>query len=151
VEAGGRRTLGFEFDTGVTVANGGLNAPIADMARYLDFMIGAAPPDLSEQILPRPKLERLWRPRFRADYDASVDERMASHFFTIDCRGGDGRNRRFVGHTGSQHGYRAFVYWHLPSRAWTIMAVNSTASPPRPFVFNSRRRLFADVFPAVEA
>src|SRR3954452_14714181 len=34
----------FDFDTGITVSNGGLNAPFGDMAKYLAFLIGAAGP-----------------------------------------------------------------------------------------------------------
>src|SRR5688500_16494860 len=30
----------FDADTGVTVSNGGLNAPMTDMAKYLAFLIG---------------------------------------------------------------------------------------------------------------
>src|SRR6476661_10624505 len=37
----GLREAPFDFDTGITVSNGGLNAPFDDMARYLSFLIGA--------------------------------------------------------------------------------------------------------------
>ncbi len=30
----------FDFDTGITVSNGGLNAPLTDMALYLQFLMG---------------------------------------------------------------------------------------------------------------
>src|SRR5205823_12961715 len=30
----------FDFDSGITVSNGGLNAPLADMAKWLAFLIG---------------------------------------------------------------------------------------------------------------
>ena len=33
--------LGPDFDTGVTTSNGGLNAPLPDMARWLAFLLGA--------------------------------------------------------------------------------------------------------------
>src|SRR4051812_10882667 len=31
----------FDFDTGITVSNGGLNAPFEDMAKYVAFLLGA--------------------------------------------------------------------------------------------------------------
>ncbi|MBK9153902.1 MAG: beta-lactamase family protein [Chloracidobacterium sp.] len=40
----GRRTEGrFDADTGITVSNSGLNAPVADMVKYLKFLIASSP------------------------------------------------------------------------------------------------------------
>lgn len=140
--------LGREFDTGATNGNGGLNAPVADMAIYLDFLLGRGDKKRNDAILPRDRLESMWVPMFAADYDPSVKEQMAKTFFVIDANGADGKARRFVGHTGSQEGYRAFVYILPGSGAAAIMAVNTTLSPgPRPLVFNTRRALFEKVFP----
>ena len=36
----GLEEMRFDFDTGITVSNGGLNAPLTDMARYLGFLVG---------------------------------------------------------------------------------------------------------------
>jgi CubicO group peptidase (beta-lactamase class C family) len=36
------REARFDFDTGITVSNGGLNAPFDDMGKYLAFLLGAA-------------------------------------------------------------------------------------------------------------
>ena len=33
---------GLDFDTGITTSNGGLNAPLSDMARYVGFLLGGA-------------------------------------------------------------------------------------------------------------
>ena len=42
VRAGdGLKEQRFDFDTGITVSNGGLNAPLGDMARWLAFLIGS--------------------------------------------------------------------------------------------------------------
>ena len=67
----GRRVAApFDVDTGVTVSNGGLNAPMTDMARYLAFLIGdparAADYDL---VLRRSSLEEMWRPVIAAGDD----------------------------------------------------------------------------------
>src|SRR5262245_42595141 len=37
----GLREARFDFDTGITVSNGGLNAPLTDMAKYLAFLLAA--------------------------------------------------------------------------------------------------------------
>src|SRR5207249_142323 len=34
---------GLDFDTGITVSNGGLNAPLTDMVKYLAFLLGIGP------------------------------------------------------------------------------------------------------------
>ena len=34
---------GLDFDTGITVSNGGLNAPLTDMAKYFAFLLGQGP------------------------------------------------------------------------------------------------------------
>ncbi|MEO6334909.1 MAG: serine hydrolase domain-containing protein, partial [Pyrinomonadaceae bacterium] len=43
----GKRTEGrFDANTGITVSNSGLNSPISDMVKYLNFLIGNSPPVL---------------------------------------------------------------------------------------------------------
>jgi CubicO group peptidase (beta-lactamase class C family) len=43
----GKRSEGrFDVDTGITVSNSGLNSPISDMVKYLNFLIGSSPPVL---------------------------------------------------------------------------------------------------------
>src|SRR4051794_22040923 len=37
----GIREARFDFDTGITVSNGGLNAPFEDMGKYVAFLLGA--------------------------------------------------------------------------------------------------------------
>jgi CubicO group peptidase (beta-lactamase class C family) len=41
VRAGKPVAGGVDFNTGITVSNGGLNAPVTDMARYLAFLMGS--------------------------------------------------------------------------------------------------------------
>src|SRR4030095_2609788 len=50
---------GPDFDTGITTSNGGLNAPLADMAKYLRFLLGGG----GGLVLQRSTLEEMWRPR----------------------------------------------------------------------------------------
>lgn len=148
----GKRTdFNREFDTGATNGNGGLNAPVGDMILYLNFLLGLGNAEVNEAILPRKTLEEMWQPIFAADYDPTVKEQMGQSFFVIDAAGRDGKLRRYVGHTGSQEGYRSFIYLLPNSGTAAIMAVNTTVSPgPRPLVFETRRALFERVFPLLE-
>jgi CubicO group peptidase (beta-lactamase class C family) len=53
----------FDFDTGITRSNGGLNAPLPDMVRYLNFLIGDPQRQAEyDRILKRSSLEEMWRP-----------------------------------------------------------------------------------------
>jgi len=63
VVEGKPRANGLDFDTGITVSNGGLNAPLPDMIRYLQFLVGApGVPEAARAVLSRSSLEEMWRP-----------------------------------------------------------------------------------------
>jgi CubicO group peptidase (beta-lactamase class C family) len=56
-------TNGLDFDTGITVSNGGLNAPISDLVKYLAFLLGRGPgAHGGVPVLQRASLEEMWRP-----------------------------------------------------------------------------------------
>src|SRR5947209_17181381 len=62
----------FDFDTGITVSNGGLNAPLGDMAKWLAFLIGdggpvARPFPASDRVLKRSSLDEMFTPQIRAN------------------------------------------------------------------------------------
>ena len=116
----------FDVDTGVTVSNGGLNAPMPDMARYVAFLLGdprrSAEYDL---VLKRASLEEMWRPQIAAGEDFTQG-RMARttqsglSFFIDEDRG-----VRFVGHNGDQNGFRAYLSLCPAQRAGTLLAFNT--------------------------
>ena len=57
----------FDFDTGITVSNGGLNSPFDDMAKYLAFLLGnEARKAEYDVVLKRSSLEEMWTPQIRA-------------------------------------------------------------------------------------
>lgn len=123
----GRRVAApFDVDTGVTVSNGGLNAPMPDMARYLAFLIGdpvrTADYDL---ILRRSSLEEMWRPSISAGADFTQG-RMAPTTqsglsFFVDAAG----PVRFIGHNGDQNGFRAYLSLCPNQRAGSLLAFNT--------------------------
>src|SRR3954464_879966 len=91
----------FDFDTGITVANGGLNAPLGDMAKYLAFLIGGGPRAAEyDAVLKRRSLEEMWTPQIRASSGEGTnggDAQAALSFFVE--RYGD---LVLVGHSGDQ-------------------------------------------------
>ena len=124
---GGRRTAApFDVDTGVTVSNGGLNAPLPDMARYLAFLIGdpARQADY-DLVLRRASLEEMWRPVIAAG-DDFTQGRMARTTqsglsFFVDAAG----PVRIIGHNGDQNGFRAYLSLCPDLRAGSLLAFNT--------------------------
>jgi CubicO group peptidase (beta-lactamase class C family) len=116
---------GRDFDPGITIPNGGWNAPLGDLATYVAFLTGATGGDAArrrryETVLPRATMERLWKARYVADSGGRAGDSMASSFF-VSHRGG----ATYVGHTGSQAGFTAFVFWDPRTRAAVIAAFNT--------------------------
>lgn len=97
---------GLDFNTGVTVSNGGLNAPVPDMARYLAFLLGT-PLEGSDHdaVLARTSLEEMWEPVVPIDDGPLGHGSMGLSFFLHD-KGGE----RVVGHTGTQRAFYSFFY-----------------------------------------
>jgi CubicO group peptidase (beta-lactamase class C family) len=117
-------TNGREFNPGITIPNGGWNAPVGDLARYAAFLTGAA--NLEVPVLPHRTLERMWQPRYLMD---SLSQAwMGLSFFSMVEDG-----VRIVGHTGYQAGFRSFIYWNPATKAAVIAAFNTdnVAEPER--------------------
>ena len=119
----------FDFDTGITVSNGGLNAPLGDMAKYLAFLIGAPGPLTSrtgEGVLSRKSIEEMWTPQIRASAGegASGDEVQAG----LSCFLERHHGVDLVGHSGDQNGFISHLYLHRPSRSGYVIAFNTDAT-----------------------
>lgn len=115
----------FDFDTGITVSNGGLNAPLDDMAAYLAFLLGGDERRRGEYdaVLSRPSLEEMFRPVARAadgEGGSGGDVRIGLSFFLERHQGLD-----LVAHSGNQNGFLSHVYLHLPTRTGFIVAFNT--------------------------
>ena len=50
---------GRDFDPGITIPNGGWNAPLGDVARWVAFLAGTP---ANDTVLARGSLEEMWRP-----------------------------------------------------------------------------------------
>ena len=133
----GRDTIvdnGADFDPGITIPNSGWNAPLDDLATFLAFLTGApSSPGLRaryDAVLPRSSLEEMWRPVATVSPDSAGRPRveMGLSFFIHHLDG-----RRILGHTGSQAGFRSFMYFD-PERktaiVWSFNTANRNAEQP---------------------
>lgn len=123
----GRRVAApFDVDTGVTVSNGGLNAPMPDMARYAAFLIGdAGRRGEYDLILKRSSLEEMWRPQIAAGEDFTQGRMATTTQSGLSFFLDRGRSVRFIGHNGDQNGFRAYLSLCPDQRAGTLLAFNT--------------------------
>ena len=122
----GLQEMRFDFDTGITVSNGGLNAPLDDMARYLGFLIGDKARPEYEGVLRRTSLEDMWTPLIRAsdgEGGSGGDVQAGLSFFVERHRGAE-----LIGHSGNQNGFLSHLYLHRPSRTAYVVAFNTDVS-----------------------
>jgi CubicO group peptidase (beta-lactamase class C family) len=114
----------FDFDSGITVSNGGLNAPLGDMAKYLAFLI-----DGNDTILKRSSLDEMSVPQIRArdGEGGSGEDVQAGLSCFVERHGGVD----LVGHSGDQNGFISHLYVHRPSRSGYIVSFNTDVSSKR--------------------
>jgi CubicO group peptidase (beta-lactamase class C family) len=126
IRDGKRVAAPFDVDTGVTVSNGGLNAPLPDMAKYVAFLLGDPKRQAQyDLVLKRSSLEEMWRPRIAAGEDFTqgrmAETTQSGLSFFVD----QGKAVRFVGHNGDQNGFRAYLSLCPAQRAGTLLAFNT--------------------------
>ncbi len=118
---------GADFDPGITTPNGGWNAPLGDLVRYVAFLTNSpaagTAPAAYDVVLSRSSLQEMWTPvvPMLEGYESGSEQFMGLSFFII----GSGP-RRLIGHTGSQAGFRAFFYVNPTTRAAVIAVFNTT-------------------------
>ncbi len=119
----------FDFDSGITVSNGGLNAPLGDMAKWLAFLIGGSGTAASSGVLARASLDEMFTPRIRAvdGEGGSGDDVHAGLSCFIEHYGGV----ELVGHSGDQNGFISHLYLHRPSASGYIVSFNTDVSSKR--------------------
>ncbi len=118
----------FDFDTGITVSNGGLNAPLPDMAKYLAFLIGGREESRSlyDGVLARGSLEEMFTPVIQA-----VDGEGGSGsdvWAGLSCFVERHHGVELVGHSGDQNGFISHLYLHRPSRSGYLVSFNTLTS-----------------------
>jgi CubicO group peptidase (beta-lactamase class C family) len=114
----------FDFDSGITVSNGGLNAPAGDMAKYLAFLI-----DGNDMILKRSSLDEMFTPQIRAtdgEGGSGTDVQAGLSCFIERHDGVE-----LVGHSGDQNGFISHLYFHRPSRSGYVVSFNTDVTSKR--------------------
>jgi CubicO group peptidase (beta-lactamase class C family) len=142
----------FDFDSGITVSNGGLNAPFGDIERYVRFLLGAAETETGAAVLSRASLEEMWIPGALVEENATDRVNIGLCFF-VEKRGA----RKLIGHSGSQAGFISHLYVDPAAKAGYVVSFNTDAVDEAPGP-NTRsldaevREFFvANVAPALEA
>jgi len=141
---------GIDFDTGITVSNGGLNATVGDMARWVSFLMGAPATSraVHDQVLSRSTLEEMWQPIVSTEKSSELGpERMGLSFFIYEDAG-----RRIVGHTGSQKSFISFIFIEPETKVGLIGIYNTAGgdetAPDTEMISERARRLALDhLFP----
>ncbi len=144
----------FDFDTGITRSNGGLNAPIPDMLKYLNFLLGdPSHPAEYDAILKRSSLQEMWKPIVPIVPDADFASRAGAHdamaaSFDVHTDG----DIRLVGKAGWQNGFRSHLYLEPTTRSAYIVVYNTDAEDAgqntRDFDFQLRDYLIDHFFRA---
>jgi CubicO group peptidase (beta-lactamase class C family) len=118
----------FNFDTGITTSNSGLKAPIADLVKYLRFLIGDPANPRYAFVLKRQSLEEAWKgvlpvtePGKPATPYTKGAPMMGLGFFVLDFQG-----HRYVYHDGDQGGFSSEMLIDPSEHTASILAVNTT-------------------------
>lgn len=127
----GTRTVGrFDANSGITVSNSGLNSPLPDMVKYLNFLIGDPNKrEVYEGILKRSSLEEMFKQTVPAPLDANGNSGFTTGVglnFFLDERGGE----TYLGHGGDQNGFISYIEFNQKKRTASILVFNTNIILP---------------------
>jgi len=132
LEKGKLRAGRFDADTGITVSNGGLNAPLPDMVKYFRFLLGdESMVSTHEAVLSRSSLMEMFEPTIKSETDANGNLGFTTHIgltFFLDDEDGD----VFIGHGGDQNGFISYTEFSLKRKTASILVFNTEiiSDPP---------------------
>jgi CubicO group peptidase (beta-lactamase class C family) len=121
-----KKAYAREFDTGITTANGGMNAPLTDMAKWVAFLSGAGQSPIAQAVLSRKSLEEMWKPVIAHEGDdAQAPPEFGGTGFFLFPRGEGADAVTLVGHTGHQAGFALFFVLNPRNGRAVIVALNT--------------------------
>jgi len=127
----GKRTEGrFDANTGITVSNSGLNSPLPDMIKYLNFLVGDPKrQDVYEGVLKHTSLEEMWQPQLPTEADANGNKGFTTDIgliFFLDKTLGP----KHLGHGGDQNGFISYIDFDPVKREASIIVFNTNLILP---------------------
>ena len=122
----------FDFDSGITVSNSGLKAPVTDMEKYARFLIGDPRNPVYDIVLKRSSLDEAWTGTLStADPSqpataytggpGGTAPMMGLGFFVLTVNG-----HRYVFHDGDQGGFTAELMVDPARKSASIVMSNTT-------------------------
>ncbi|MEY3285116.1 MAG: hypothetical protein RIR86_3129 [Acidobacteriota bacterium] len=125
----------FDPDTGITVSNGGLNASLSDMVKYLNFLLGDPPRQpLYDQILKRSTLLEMLNPQLPIEAGGLPEQTGQDRKDSIGLSFllEENFGMKFYGHYGEQAGFVSHFYIRPESRTAYVIAFNTNATTSKP-------------------
>ena len=127
----GKRTEGrFDANTGITVSNSGLNAPLGDMVKWIKFLLGDPKRrDVYDLVLKRSSLEEMWQPQLKTDTDSNGNRGFTTDIgliFFLDKSLGP----MHLGHGGEQNGFLSYIDFDPQKQTASILVLNTDISYP---------------------
>jgi len=148
----GKRTEGrFDANTGITVSNSGLNSPLPDMIKYLNFLVGDPKrQDVYEGVLKHTSLEEMWQPQLPTEADANGNKGFTTDIgliFFLDKTLGP----KHLGHGGDQNGFISYIDFDPVKREASIMIFNTNLilpdkTPPEKDMVSKLRKAVRSLF-----
>ncbi len=135
-----------EFDTGTTTPNGGLNAPLEDLAKWISFLAGTNSTPGASAVLDRKSIEEMWQPVIPITEEGWAQPVSVGLSFFLYPRGTGDRTMTFVSHSGHQAGFMALFVLNPKNGRAIIIAANSVhgwgESPPAKKLFEEASQRF---------
>ncbi|MDK1285782.1 serine hydrolase domain-containing protein [Pseudoalteromonas umbrosa] len=114
---------GPEFNTGITSANGGINASITDMTKYVLFLIGDDKKPIYDDVLKRTSLLEMWAPRLTTG--TGKHQHIGLTFFNRQIY-----KQTYIGHTGSQKNFYSSMFINPEAKTGHLFVYNTSKLVP---------------------
>jgi CubicO group peptidase (beta-lactamase class C family) len=130
IENGIRTEARFDVNTGITVSNSGLNSPISDMVKYLNFLLGDTRRQAAHDgVLKRSSLDEMWKPQLPTTVDANGNRGFTTDIGLIFFVNKSG-DRTFYGHGGDQNGFISYIDFEPATRQASVIVFNTNVIYP---------------------
>lgn len=122
----------FDVNTGITVSNGGLNAPLTDFIKYLNFLMGDPKKQaVYDGVLKRSSLEEMFQPVISIGGEEAkppADEPDRKDYMGLTYFVEDNSGMRFVCHSGGQNAFVSHFFYQPECRTAYCVAYNTVVT-----------------------